>query len=257
MTPKQDGVLREVALGNVRSPEEPLVAHTKIQDIAAFYRHKEHGLLSCSTSRSPKSNSKRGLTKVSYPPYDAVKSGETYTCHSLTMGAVLLSGTERNGFDLGEVASLDAYIQERYQPRFERPMFTASCINNRYAQPRGDVIFYTMKDNPTWSLNVDELKRELALMPKLGMEYYQLFPGVFDWGKDDPSPETVKEVMDYARSLGVRVGDYSATNRLFVSHYNEYRNHLDRPDWLMKGKEEKLSSGQFCFGAPRIRSALH
>ena len=93
------------------------------------------------------------------------------------MGAVELRGAAGYGFDLGEVAAMGAYVQERYQPRFERPMFVSSCINNRYTQVRGDVIFYTMKDNPTLSLHVDLLKRELALMPKLGMEYYQVFPG--------------------------------------------------------------------------------
>ena len=249
LKPQRDGVLRRVSLWNGRSDKEPLVSRTKIQDIAAFYRHNGRGLFVSLDFPYSRIGSEKGLTKVSYPPFDVVKSGRTYTCHSLTMGAVQLVGAERYGFDLGEVAAMDAYIQERYQPRFERPMFVSTGINNRYSQLRGDVVWYTLKDHPTLNFNLDLLKRELALMPKLGIEYYQVYPGVFDWVKDDPQREIVKEMMAYARNLGVRVGDYSGANYLFCPHYNEYRNHLDRPDWLMTAKDGKGSDGAFCFGA--------
>ena len=250
LKPQRDGELQQVALWQGRSDKEPLVSRTKIQDIAAFYRHNGHGLFVSLDFPYSKIGLESGVTKVSYPPHDLMKSGQSYTCHSLTMGAVQLTGTKRYGFDLGEVEAMDAYIQERYSPRFDRPMFVSGCINNRYTQVRGDVIFYTMKDNPTLSLHVDVLKRELALMPKLGMEYYQVFPGVFDWTADDPSPDAVQGLMDYARSLGVRMGDYSGTNYLFCPHYNEYRNRLDRPDWLMTAKDDTRAKGAFCFGAP-------
>ena len=247
---QREGVLKQVSLWNGRSDKEPLVSRTKIQDIAAFYRYSGQGLFVSLDFPYSKIGFEKGVTKVSYSPHEQVKLGQAHTCHSLSMGAVQLARAERYGFDLGEVAAMDAYIQERYPPRFERPMFVSGCINNRYTQVRGDVIFYTMKDNPTLSLDVDLLKRELALMPKLGMEYYQVFPGVFDWVADDPSPEAVQGLMDYARRLGMRLGDYSGTNYLFCPHYNEYRNRLDRPDWLMKAKDGKSSDGAFCFGAP-------
>ena len=250
LTPRQHGLLQQVSLWNVRSTKEPRVAGTKIQDIAAFYRYGSRGIFASLDFPFSKIEFEKGLTQVSYPPFDTLNSGQTYTCHSLTIGAIQLAGTERYGYDLGEVAAMDAYVQERYQPRFERPMFTSSCINNRYTQVRDDVVFYTMKDNPTLSFNVELLKRELALMPRLGMEYYQVFPGVFDWGPDDPSPEAVESLMNYARSLGVRMGGYSATNSLFVGHYNEYRNKLDRPDWQMKKEDGTASKGIFCFGDP-------
>lgn len=252
LKPQRDGILRQVALWQGRSEKEPQISRTKIQDIAAFYRHDGHGLFVSLDFPYSQIRLERGVTKLSYPPHDEVKSGQTYTCHSLTLGAVQLVGAERYGFDLGEVAAMDAYVQERYQPRFERPMFVSTCINNRYTQVKGDAIFYTMKDNPTLSLHVDLLKRELALMPKLGMEYYQFFPGVFDWVEDDPSPEAVQALMDYARGLGVRMGDYSGANSLFCPHYNEYRNRLDRPDWRMKAKDGKSSDGAFCFGVPEF-----
>ena len=63
-------------------------------------------------------------------------------------------------------------------------------------------------------------------MPKLGVEFYQVFPGVFDWGPNDPSDEQVKEAMDWARQNGVRMGDYSGCNSVFCGHYNQHRNSL-------------------------------
>ena len=120
LKPKRDGVLRQVSLWNGRTEKEPLVSRTKIQDIAAFYRHNGHGLFVSLDFPYSKIGFERGVTKVSYPPHDEVKSGQAHTCHSLTMGAVQLVGAERYGFDLGEVAAMDAYVQERYQPRSRR-----------------------------------------------------------------------------------------------------------------------------------------
>src|SRR2546430_2707893 len=96
------------------------------------------------------------------------------------------------------------------------------------------------------------LKCDLELMPKLGMEYYQVMPGVFDWVPDDPLPEVVDELMNVARSQKVRMGDYSGANSLFCPHYNEYRSSLDRPEWLMQDRDEKSMNGLFCFGHPEF-----
>lgn len=252
LTTAADGILGPVTLWNGLSDKEPLVARTKLQDIAAFYRQESRGLFVSLDFPYSTIGYDKGIAKIAYPPFGQLKSGEAYTCHSLTTGAVKLAGIERYGFDLGEVAAMDDYIQERYHPRFNRPMYTSSCINNRFTQVKGDIVFYTMKDNPTLSWDRDLLKRELALMPKLGMEYYQVFPGVFDWVEDDPAPEAVTEMMDYARGLGVRMGGYSGANHLFCPHYNEYRNTLHRPEWLMKDKDGKIASSTFCFGAPEF-----
>ena len=89
-------------------------------------------------------------------------------------------------------------------------------------------------------------------MPKLGMEYYQVMPGVFDWVPHDPLPEVVNELMDFARSQGVRMGDYSGANLLFCPHYNEYRNSLDRPEWLVQDRDQDSKKGLFCFGHPEF-----
>ena len=83
-----------------------------------------------------------------------------------------------------------------------------------------------MKDHPTLTFHRDILKQELSLMPKLGIEFYCVYPGVFDWGPNDPSDRQVKEAMDWARQNGVRMGDYSGCNTVFCLHYNQYLNSL-------------------------------
>lgn len=245
-----EAILTRVSLWNGLLEQVPSIARTKLQDIAAFYRDGERGLFASLDFPYSHIGVEGGSAEISYPPYLPLKPAQTHTCHSLTIGSVQLTGCKRYGFDLGEVAAMDDYIQQRHRPRFERPMLTTSCITNRYTQVHGDVVFYTMKDNPTLTWDRSLLKRDMSVAAKLGMEYYQVFPGVFDWVKGDPSPETVKDFVEYADSLGLRIGDYSGSNELFCPHYNEYQNRLDRPNWLMKDAEGKLANGAFCFGAP-------
>lgn len=239
--------LQLVTMWHGRALKAPFIARTGGQGIAAFYRENKSGLFV--SLDFPYSNIKfeGGETKISYPPFSPLAEGQPYTSHSLTIGAVRLEGRERSGLDIGEVAAMDEYIQERYRPRFERPMFVSASINNRYTQVENDHIFYTMKDHPTLNWNTDILKRELALMPQLGIEYYQVFPGVFDWVPSDPPPERVDELMNVARSHKVRMGDYSGTNELFCPHYNEYGNSLNNPDWQMRNEDGSYDKG-FCFG---------
>jgi len=253
LTPRREILLRQVSLWNASSTEEPLIARTKLQDNAAFYRHRNCGLFVSLDFPFSKILYEKGLTKVTYPPFETLQAGRTYVAHSLTMGAYLLTGKERYGYDVGEVEAIDAYIQGHAKPRFERPMFVTSSIVNRYTQNSGDVVFYTMRDQPTLGFNIDLLKRDLALMSELGIEYYQVFPGVFDWVEGDPAPETVKELVKYGRSHGVRIGDYSGSNYLFCPHFNEYRNSLNRPEWLMQERPERKSQLKpFCFGVPEF-----
>jgi hypothetical protein len=94
LKPQRDGVLRQVSFRQGRSDTQPLVSRTKIQDVAAFYRHNGHGLFVSLDFPYSKIRVEKGVTKVSYPPHEEVKSGQTYTCHSLTMGAVQLVGAE-------------------------------------------------------------------------------------------------------------------------------------------------------------------
>lgn len=244
--------LQRVSLWNAFSNEPPVIARTKTQDIAAFYRDSDVGMFASLDFPYSQITIERGITKIFFPPFEDLQAGQTFATHSLTVGATKLSGSLRYGFDAGEVTAMDAYIQERYRPRFNRPMFVSASIRNLYTQVNDGIVFYTYKDQPTLNFNVDLLKREIDLMPKLGIEYYQVFPGNFDWGPNDPSPENVHSLMQYAREHGVRMGGYSATNRLFVAHFNEYRNRLDRPNWEMKDEKGKVHKDTFCFGNPEF-----
>lgn len=248
ITPKRDIRLERVMLWESSDPHSPAVARTPLQDIAAFYRQQDRGLFVSLDFPYSQIHSNSGHTSVSYPPFLELKADRTHLCHSLTLGATRLTGIARYSYDDGEVRAMDRYIQERFPVRFERPMFVSASIVNRYTQV-SDTVFYTMKDHPTLRDNTDLLERDLALMPKLGMEYYQVFPGVFDWGPDDPSPQQVDHFMEVARQHGVRMGDYSGTNRLFCWHYNEYNYRLDKPEWRIKGNDKRRNPG-FCFGHP-------
>jgi hypothetical protein len=242
----QEAVLARVAPAAFASDAAPEVVSTGLQDIAAFLYNGDRGVFASLNFPWSRITTENGLTRISYPPYEALHAGTRYTCHSLTLGGFRRSGETRYGRDTGAVAAMDAYVQGRYPQRFERPMFVSACINNRYTMPREGMVWYTYKDHPTLSFNVDLMRRELDLMPRLGMEYYQVFPGVFDWAPNDPDRAVVSDIVRYANARGVRVGDYSGTSSVFCPHYNEYNNTLNRPEWLMR--DAQGNPGGFCFG---------
>ncbi len=248
LNPQQDVLLERISLWNASSETAPRVASTSLQDIAAFYRFGENGLFVSLDFPYSRISTEDGAARVSYPPFARLKAGEAYATHSLTLGAVELTGTARYEHDDGEVAAMDAYVQERYEPRFQRPMYIYCGIINRYTQvtPRG--VWYTYKDHPTLTFRPDIIKREMELMTRLGMEYYQMFPGPFDWVPGDPDPAVVQDVTDFARSLGVRPGTYSTTSGLFCFHYNDHQNTIDRPEWYMRDEQGNVV-GIFCLGA--------
>src|SRR3974390_3611000 len=94
-----------------------------------------------------------------------------------------------------------------------------ASIVNRYTQVHGNTVFYTMKDPPTLAFNTDLVERDLALMTKLGMEYYQVFPGAFEWPPNDSRSE-VDRLVRIAHDRGLRIGDYSAATRVYSPHFN-------------------------------------
>ena len=71
--PAADGILGQASLWNGFSDQEPLVSHTKLQDIAAFYRQDDRGIFVSLDFPYSKIACERGMTKVWYPPFDAVK----------------------------------------------------------------------------------------------------------------------------------------------------------------------------------------
>lgn len=222
LKPEKPTLVKKVHLFNGRSKEKPIVAGTRLQDMVAFYRAGSAGIFISLDFPYSKIADRGGATSISYPPHVQLEAGKEYVCHSYTVGATKPAGKVRYGFFEGEADAVDNYVQKRFPPRFERPVNTSASIVNRYTQLAGSWVFYTMKDHPTLSMNRDILKEELRLLPKLGIEYYQVFPGEFDWGPNDPSEEQVREAMDWARENGIRMGDYSGCNSVFCQHYNQY-----------------------------------
>ncbi len=244
--PTNSLLIKRVNMWNVRSSYNPVIARTALQDMAAFYRSSDCGLFVSLDFPFSDITRQGDILSVTYPPFIQIKAGQDYACQSLTFGATRLTGRSRYGYDDGEVDAMDAYVQERFEPRFDRPMFVSTPINNRYTQMQGDVIFYTMKDHPTLSFNSDLLKREIKLLNQLGIEYYQVWTGAFDSVPNDPDPNYVKEMVAFGQKNGVKIGDYSGTSDVFCVHYNEYRKTLaDYPEW-------NLNHSDICFGNPRF-----
>lgn len=214
-----------VSLWNAASEVEPVVASTSLLDICAFYRGQDAGCFVSLDFPYSKIKTKDGVWSVTYPPREDLAVGRDYVCHALTIGRTQLVKNVRYGFDDGEVEAMDHYVQTRVKPRFGRPMTVTAGINNRYTQVADGEVFYTMKDNPTLSWHTDWLEKDIKLMSEIGLEHYQVWPGPFDATLEDPDPAYVKKFVKYANRLGVRVGDYSATEQLFCDHYNFYNNH--------------------------------
>ena len=85
---------------------------------------------------------------------------------------------------------MDAYVQGHQKPRFGRPMYVGASIVNRYTQPDGDLIFYTMRDSLFVLCPYGSCEKRFGSDDKArGMEYPQAFPGVFDGEPGDPGAE--------------------------------------------------------------------
>ncbi|HIJ72859.1 MAG TPA: hypothetical protein HPP83_02050 [Candidatus Hydrogenedentes bacterium] len=244
----QTGVLVErIFLWHAQSKDEPAAASTGLQDIAAFYRHGNHGLFVSLDFPYSRVVQERGWASVGYPPHIALEPGQSYLCHSLTFGATRLTGEKRYGHDLGEVQAMDSYVQERFEPRFCRPMFVGCAVMNRYCQVTDKVVWYTYKDHPTLCFNTDLMKRHIEMLARLNIEYYNLLPGVFDWGPDDPKPEVVQDMVAHAKRCGVRVGDYSGASYVVPLHFNDYENSVGHPEWRMRDGNDNRRDF-YCFG---------
>ena len=199
LEPVQPLTVQRITMQQIPEVVKPVISSTNLLDIAAFCRQDAVGMFASLDFPYSKIRLADTMYSVSYPPFEKLKADQTYDCHSLTLGATTLTGKVRYNFYEGEVEAMDRYIQSHEKPRFEKPMFTSACIVNRYTQIQNGAIFYTMKDHPTLSMNQDIMRREISLLPKLGMEYYQIFPGVFDWVPDDPSADVVEGLVAYAK----------------------------------------------------------
>ena len=184
-------------------------------------------------------------------PMDKVKPGEMYQAYGMSVGAVRLTGNQSGKFDFGEMEGFSAYIQSRMPVNFrgERPIISSTCITNRMTDVREGRIFYSMYDNPTLTLDPETLKEEVRLCAELGIEYYQLFEGYFDWEEDGSSERNLKEIVALGKKLGVRVGDYMTALQLNCWHYN-YRDRAVSNPKLLSLSENGERTNLLCYGNP-------
>lgn len=223
--------------------DETAVQRTSLQDNVLFLRRgKVSFFLSLDFPYSKISG-----TSVSYPAAKALAAGETYAAHSLTVGACQLSGIRAGQFDRAEIEAVSAYVEERFPPRFERPMLVSACITNRLTYARDGLIFYSMRDNPTLGLNPKLLEEDIRICGELGIEYFQVFEGVFDWLDEAKTGEALLRLTKLAKPLGVRLGDYAGLDGPYCGHYNYEKRSLDKPEWRLKSAGGK--PGPFCLGS--------
>lgn len=170
---------------------------------------------------------------VSYPPYEIIEAGQTYSAHSITIGACMLSGQMGGKFDRNEIEAISEYIERRFPQRFERPMFIGSSITNRMTDVREGRIFYSTFDQPTLSLHPELVEKDLELCSQLGIEYYQVFEGVADWPDKEKTGLSYQRLLTKAKSLNVRMGDYVNPQGLYCPHYNYEHRSVNHPEWLI------------------------
>ncbi|MDD5676723.1 MAG: hypothetical protein PHW60_01875 [Kiritimatiellae bacterium] len=176
--------------------------------------------------------SKIGPAGIAYPPHDQLHAGQDYTCHTLSIGACALSGVRVDEFDRAEIEAVSDYIERRFPPRFERPMLISACINNRLTECREGRVFYSMDDNATLALHPDLLEEEIRLMGEIGVEYYQIFEGMFDWPDTEKTGAALRRMVDVGRKVGVRIGDYANPDIVYCPHYDYAHRKLGHPDWM-------------------------
>lgn len=183
---------------------------------------------------------------IHYPPGVMLHEGRTYNAHTLSIGACNLSGEMIGAFDRAEIEAVSTYIEKRFTSRFQRPMVLSASITNQMTDVRDNRIFYSMYDNPTIALSPELVEEDLRLNAELGIEYYQVFEGVFDWPDEDLTGNNMRSLQRAARSLGVKMGDYAVPQGLYCPHYNHHHRALDRPDWLIR--DVGGNTGPECLG---------
>ncbi len=199
---------------------------------------------------------KKKHTSIGCSPMDTAAEDKPYLPHTLTVGAARLTGRRSHGCDRAEIEAFCEYIQSKMPQNFNgsKPVFTAACITNRMSDVREGRVFYSMYDNPTLTLDPETLKEEVRLMAELGVEYYQLFEGYFDWEEDGSSEKALREIVELGRSLGVRVGDYMTALELHCWHYNYHDRRVTDEEMMCLG--EGGNRFGLCYASPKTREML-
>ncbi|MBP1993245.1 hypothetical protein [Paenibacillus eucommiae] len=245
LTADRQTILHKVSwfAGDWEAYDEKLVHSTALQDNFLFLRK---GKISFFLSLDFPS-SQINQDGISYEPWDQIAANETYTCHTVSVGACVLSGVKIGDYDRSEIEALSSYIEQRFPQKFERPVTGITCITNGMTDVSEGRIFYSMYDNPTLLLDPDVLEREIDLCAEAGFEYYQVFEGVFDWPDDDTKiGHALRNLVKYGADRGVRVGDYVHPGELYCPHYNYEHRHLDKPEWRQLSADG--TRGQLCLG---------
>lgn len=184
---------------------------------------------------------------VAYPPNDTLNPDKPYSCHTLSLWACRQSGQKVTRLDRAEIEAVSEYVERRFPQRFDRPMILSACITNRMTDVRGGRIFYSMYDNPTVALDPQTIEDEVRLCAEVGIEYYQVFEGAFDWPDEEKTGASMRKIVKLGRKLGVRIGDYVDPHALYCPHYNYSHRRLDKPEWMMHNSAGK-SVGRACLG---------
>ncbi len=247
------GVLREVNwFAGQWSPRcECAVASTRLQDSFLFLRKGNVSFL-FSLDFPYSRIDEQGIR---YPPHETLAKGQAWTGHSLSIGACRLTGRKVGRFDVAEIEAGSAYVELRFPPRFNRPMLTSACITNRLTDVREGRIYYSMQDNPTLTLSPDLLEEDIRLMSAIGVEWFQVFEGMFDWPKDERAGRAMRRLTRLGNKLGVRLGDYIVPGELYCAHYNYEKRHVDRPEWRVLNI--KGDACQLCLAQPDFFAMLH
>ncbi|WP_353196657.1 hypothetical protein [Parapedobacter defluvii] len=248
--PEEEALLRNVTwfAGRWEKQAEKIVHATKVMDNMLFLR--KNGISFFLSLDFP--YSKIDDAGIHYPPNIPLKKDDRYEAHSLTIGACKLSGEKVGKFDRAEIEAASSYVEKRFPSQFPRPIVLSSSITNQMTDVRDNRVFYSLYDNPTVALNPELVEEDLKLNAELGIEYYQVFEGAFDWPDEEQTGKNMEHLQAMAKSLGVRMGDYTVPQGLYCGHYNYFQRKLDRPDWLIQKADGK--KGPECLG---VRDYIH
>lgn len=236
--------------GTWEDADETVINSTNLQDNVLFVRKGDISFFLSLDFPSSTIND----SGICYEPFDLLAPERTYDCHTLSIGACQLSGIKVGAYDRAEIEAVSAYIEQRYPLRYERPVVSSVCITNRMTDVREGRVFYSMFDNPTLALNPEVLEDEVRLCSELGIEYYQLFEGMFDWPDQETNSASLRKIVDLGEKLNVRVGDYLHPGELYCPHYNYEHRRLDKPEWRQLSKDGKR--GQLCLGCKEYSQFL-
>jgi hypothetical protein len=202
-----------------------------------------------------------GALRIGYQPYQKVGAGEEYLSHSVTSNAYRLSGRKGGQYDDAAADAFRRYIRFDYAPPyFNAPQLFYTSIVNRYTEvdrsvpvtpvgqrPIINTIFYTLSDANYYMLHPEKVPEEIDFCKGLSMEVCQLYEGPFEWLPGNPAAALARQIGEYARDRGVKIGLYTGANHLTAPHFNHYKQDKGRAEWKLLNAQGKR--GAYCWGS--------